>query len=239
MTEYKPRIVILQSCDDKYAPMLVATTQVNSGYAAKHGYSYRSFVGNLATVPNTANFNRYYLLREELESGRHDWAFWMDADAIVIDDHVPLENFINRNPDKLLIACRGAMNGDYDINNGVFLLNLRHELASEVVEFCINACERINPGNLSFQCDQMQMHKWLMDKRDASGRVHFVKCYTGEEHHCMNYDGPFIRHILREFGDFQQRVQELQRLANKAHQNLERGGVEQGGLAPEGEASDA
>ena len=203
--------------------MLAVTTQANSAYADVHGYSYRRAVGNFSIVPNTGNFNRYYLLRQEILAGTHDWALWMDADAIVIDDGVPLEYFINRKPDKLLLACRGAMNGDYDINNGIFLLNLRHRLARELIEFCISACERIDPGNTSFQCDQVIMHQWLLDKSDASGRIHFIQCYTGDEYNCFNYDGPFIRHILRDFGDFEQRVQELHRLASKTHTEVKPG----------------
>ena len=213
----KPRIVIVQSCDETYAPLLAITANVNEKYAARHGYTYQSVAGNLAAVANTSNFNRYYLLRQEIEAGTHDWALWMDADAIVIDDNVLLEHFINHSSSKLLIACRGTMDGDHDINNGVFLLNLRHQLARDIVEFCIRACERIDPGNTSFHSDQRHMHKWLFDKRDASGRIHFIKCYTGEEYNCLNYDGPFIRHVLREFGDYEQRVHELQRLARNTH----------------------
>ena len=210
------RITVLQSCDEAYAPMLEVTADTNSAYATAHCYSYQCVVGNLSHVPHTGNFNRYYLLRDEIESGRHDWAFWLDADAIVIDAQTTLESIIARTPDKMLIACRGSMLGEHDINNGVFLLNLRHPSALQMVEAAIRHCERLDPRNTSFRSDQYVMHAWLLTQIDKSGRVDICQCYTGRDYNLFNYDGPFIRHVLREHGPFEQRVRELHRLADEA-----------------------
>lgn len=209
-------ITILQSSDELFAPMLNLTGDCNFDYAAGNGYTYRRLVGNLSHIPNTANFNRYYLLRQEIELGEHDWALWMDADAIVVDHNVRLESFVEQSPDKLIIACRGGFLGDYDINNGVFLLNLRHHLARELVDECILRCELLDPLNTQYCCDQYMMHEWLQRQQDSNGRNPAVTCYKGDEANLLNYDGPFIRHVMREFGSFDERMDELRRLSGLA-----------------------
>lgn len=128
--------VVLQSCDDAYAPFLEVTGPVNAAYAAWHGYSYRQFVG-LKSRRAGGNFNRYHLIGEEIERKEHDWALWIDSDALVIDLNMPLQPIIERTPDKLIIACRGSLLGDWDINNGVFLIRLRHPLAGPLIDHMI------------------------------------------------------------------------------------------------------
>ncbi|HEY3969129.1 MAG TPA: class I SAM-dependent methyltransferase [Planctomycetaceae bacterium] len=208
-------IILLQSCDEAYAPMLDATAATNAAYARAHGYAYRKIVGNLSPVPQTGNFNRYYLLREETAMGQHDWALWLDADAIVIDHSLPLESIIQRTPHKLIIACRGTLLGEHDINNGVFLLNLRHRLASELLADVIRYCEALDPRNTSFHSDQRVVQHWLLAQSDDRGRIEVAQCYTGREANLFNYNGPFVRHVLRRQGSFGQRLDVLQRLAGE------------------------
>src|SRR5262245_1265465 len=96
MSHDSRRIVILQSCDESYAPMLDATADTNARYARMHGYTYRRTIGNLSPIPHTGNFNRYYLLRGEIDDAAHDWAMWLDADAIVVDCQKRIESIIDR-----------------------------------------------------------------------------------------------------------------------------------------------
>lgn len=207
-----PRIVVLQSCDETYLPLFRVTSPVNEEYAKKHAYVYRQLVGNISQVPHTANFNRYYLLRDEIEAKCFDWAAWLDSDALVIDHAVKLESIIDNSPEKMLIACRGADRGSYDINNGVFLINLRHPQALSMIEYVIAACERIPPANTEFCDDQCHMHCWLSQRADAGGDIAILRRYTDSETSLFNYDGSFIRHVLRGHGSLEKRVEELQRL---------------------------
>lgn len=208
------RLIILQSCDRHYESMLAITSAVNSAYANRHHYSYRQFVGNLSPIPCTANFNRYYLAKDEILRNTFDWAFWIDADALVVDHQITLSSIIDRTPDKMLIACRGGMKSDFDVNAGVFLLNLRHEKTLELVEYCIGVCESLDPTNSSYRSDQRHMHTWLKSHENAEGQIDIIQRYTGCEHNLFNYDGNFVKHVLREFGDYQERVDELRRIAN-------------------------
>jgi hypothetical protein len=211
----RPSTVLLQSCDERYAPLLEITGAVNAAYAAAHGYAYRRFVG-FKSPGAGANFNRYYLIREELDRGEHDWALWLDADALVVDLSVPLESIIARTPDKLLIACQGTLRGDFDINNGVFLISLRHPLARTFVDHMLLSGDQLGNPPQGFYSDQRVMHEWLRDQGDQEGRIPIVQRYTGEESNLFNYDGGFIQHVLRERGDFETRLEILRGLAAAA-----------------------
>jgi len=171
-------------------------------------------IGNLSPIPQTANFNRYYLLRQAIAEQRYDWAVWIDADAIIIDPQVTLESIIGRSPDKLVIACRGGHAGEHDINNGIFFLNLRHPYAREMIEYSINHCERLNCQTGGFRGDQHTMQTWLSSKFDINGHIALLQRYGGNEYNLFNYDGPFIRHVLRVCGALDQRIVKLRQLAS-------------------------
>jgi hypothetical protein len=212
----RPSTIVLQSCDETYAPLLEASGPVNSTYAALHGYTYRSFVGFMSPTAG-ANFNRYHLIREELDVGRHDWAFWMDVDAIAIDLRFPLESLIERTPEKMLIACTGTDRGEFDINNGVFLMNLRHPLARELVEDVIRVGDSLGRAPNGFYSDQAIMQRWLQGYADEAGHISFLQCYAGSDRSLFNYDGRFIKHVLRTCGNGEQRLAKIRRLAELAN----------------------
>lgn len=208
-------IQMFQSCDVRYAPMLQVVSEANRAYAKLHGYAYSATIENCSITPYTANFNRFYLLRESILQGGYDWALWMDADAVVVDPRIKLESFIRDNSDKLIIACRGADKGDFDINNGVFFLNLKHPLALDVVNECIRYVESLPADNRAFHHDQKVMHSWLRTKEDSAGKIDCLKCYRGQQYNLFNYDGRFIQHVLSEGRDFKWRMNRLQSLARE------------------------
>lgn len=203
------QIIVLQSSDHDYAPFLELTASVNRRYAALMGYGYKNFIGNISPRPQTANFNRYYLLREVTTRTSHQWALWMDADAIVIDPTVRLESIVHANRDRLIIACRGCDAGEHDINNGVFLFNLRHPLARRFLSHLIMAARRVSPNNSRFQSDQRHVQAWLRRRMEPDGRIRVAKRYAGSESDKFNYDGPFIQHVLRTWGTLEERLERL------------------------------
>ncbi len=212
-----PAIVILQSCDVLYLPLLRATSATNREYAEKHGYAYHTYVGNLSPIPHTSSFNRYYLIRREIKAGRFDWALWLDSDALVMDHGKRLESIIEKSPEKMLIACRGGRQGEHDINAGVLFLNLRHRQALSMVEYVIGECERIDPSrDAGFWCVQCHLHRWLSQHGDQHGKIPLLQRYTDPDANLFNYDGPFIWHVLREHGPIEKRTAELERLSARS-----------------------
>jgi hypothetical protein len=138
----------------------------------------------------------------------------------VIDLNVPLGPIIERTPEKLISACRGTFRGDWDINNGVFLIQLRHPLAGPFIDHMIRAGDRLGRRAQGFHSDQYVMHRWLLAQRDETGRVPIVQCYTDGNYDLFNYDGTFIQHVLREFGTGAERLTRLRGLAGVAFDSL-------------------
>jgi hypothetical protein len=206
-------IIVLQSSDRAYSPFLEITSGVNRSYCQLRGYAYAKYIGNASPRPHTANFNRYFMFREAIIRTRCRWAFWLDADALVVDPTVPLESIVDRSPDKLIIACRGRHNGEYDINNGVFFLNLRHHDANRFIRYLTTAASRVQRGNRRFQSDQKHVQTWLKRRMQASGRIACSRRYADQESNLFNYDGAFVRHVLRSSGTFEQRLARLRDLS--------------------------
>lgn len=208
-------ICILQSCDESYLPLLSQTAPVNQAYARRHAYAYLSFVGNSSPIPHTANFNRYYLMRELQRRTSISWCFWMDADSLVIDSDIALEPIIQADSQKMLIACSGEEAGYWDINNGVFFLNLRHPRTSALLEHVITKCEFLQREDRSFYCDQQVMQAWLAARVRQGESINCWKRYSGDQADFFNYDGAFIRHVLREAGSLEVRVELLKKLVQE------------------------
>ena len=168
----------------------------------------------------TANFNRYYLLREVMRHTTHQWALWIDADAIVADPSVSVEPIINADRDKLIIACRGTDAGEHDINNGVFFFNLRHRDAARFLGYVIMAARHVRPDNSRFRSDQRHMQSWLRRRMRPDGSIPQLKRYAGRHANIFNYNGPFIKHFLRRAGSFDQRIERLKSVQRDAEAKL-------------------
>lgn len=214
------RVIVLQSADRTYAPFLEVTGCANCRYAERMNHAYAQFIGNVGPRPMTANFNRYYLLREVAKHTYHQWALWMDADAIVVDPAVPLESIIDGDRDKLIIACAGHRWGDHDVNNGVFFFNLRHPETSRFLRYLIGAARHVRRDNARFHSDQQHFQAWLWRRRRADGSIACVKRYAGSSSRTFNYNGTFIQHALRRTGTFEQRLQRLQSLQRESESKL-------------------
>ncbi len=214
------RVIVLQSTDRAYAPLLEVSGRTNRRYAERMNYAYAQYIGNPAPRPMTANFNRYYLLREVMRHTTHQWALWIDADAIVADPSVSVEPIINADRDKLIIACRGTDAGEHDINNGVFFFNLRHRDAARFLGYVIVAVRHVRPDNSRFRSDQRHMQSWLRRRMRPDGSIPQLKRYAGRHANDFNYNGPFIKHFLRRAGSFDQRIERLKSVQRDAEAKL-------------------
>jgi len=228
-TNYRMKLVVLQSCDGEvYKQMTDATEKHHRKYCEKWGYGYKRWDGVKLPAkvhhPSFAACNRIYLLQEELESGENDWALWLDADSVVVDVNKPLEQFLDDS--YCIVACKGGDRPDnwWDINNGVCFFNLRHpmlgillDLWQESVEEHLRHLEKENlmdkvnweVSNTRWRISDQQ-HLHLSIKH--IGNKQLCKIYEGEEHNCFNYDGPFIKQLIRGFGGDDDRLMKLRRL---------------------------
>lgn len=210
------KVLILQSCDgDLFKPMLDLVEIPNRLYCEKMGYDYKRWDGiKLPTTtihPSFGACNRIYLLQDELESGVYDWALWMDADAVVVDNSKTVDDFIDCS--NAIVACRGADDSDNnwnDFNNGVCFFNLRHPRMPEVLRLWregvedklrhiekanlfSETCWEIGKGDDAKISDQGHLHGAVR----KIGDFHLCNIYKGKQAAAFNYDGPFIQQIIR------------------------------------------
>lgn len=123
------QVTILQTCDaERYFPLLACGRQANEYYAIKNGFCYSAFVGlKRGYFAWQTTFNRIIMLKELAAAGYRGWAFYIDADAYVRDHDFDLRQYLERHKDKSFIGASGGVTGErWEINAGVFLINLGH-----------------------------------------------------------------------------------------------------------------
>lgn len=199
------KIVILQSCDYKYMDFVDITMKPNMKYAQIHNYTYKFSIGESAF---SSYYNRHFMLRDELASGKYDWALWMDVDAMVHNIEITLESIIDESPDKMLICCQGGMGGEWDVNMGVFFLNLRHPLTRQFVDDAVIKYNNMIIGAITYMDDQAHVQNWLLE-RMVNEKISFLKRYVDSEHNKFNYGGNFIAHHLTASGTWGERLERL------------------------------
>ncbi len=82
-----------------------------------------------------AAFNRIFIIKEFLDRGETGWLLYVDADAYISDFDFDLRNYLSDKHDYVMIATHGAIDDlCWDVNSGVFFLNLDHVLARPLIE---------------------------------------------------------------------------------------------------------
>ena len=209
------KILILQTCDGKYyKPMLDVTQPIHEDYCKRHGYTYCRWDGikhGPQDIPTFAVFNRIFLLKDICEGGEYDWVLYMDADCIITDKNRSVTEFLHN--DFSIVACRGAddlPSNTYDINSGVLFFNMKHPKTKSLIDEWMSICMikvtvstdissfqskfdmlAIKGGHTSMTADQEMLHDVL--KKDSS----LAYIYKGKDHNIFNYEGKFIKQILR------------------------------------------
>lgn len=175
-------------------------------YCEIHGYEYRVFVGiKRGYFPWHATFNRIILLKELIDEGYRGWAVYLDADAYIHDASTPL-SAITRGATRPLIIERGGFEGAWDVNAGVFLLDLGQAKGRTVVSEWHRAFMEISDEVLAaapnwgdVPHDQAILQRLLLEQilqnvvdRPPPGM--------------LNYDGSIVRQVLQADGSFEERL---------------------------------
>ena len=126
-----------------YADMVAVTSQTVRTYAQRHGARYELYLGlKQGAFPWQATFNRVFLLKELIDRGTQGWVCYMDADAWVEDLSFDVAAYL-RDKD----GCAGiftpsmATENWWDVNAGVFFLNLSHEVGVAFANQWLSACQ--------------------------------------------------------------------------------------------------
>ena len=217
---------ILQSVDSggKHEEMLNLTSEVNLLYAQKYGHDYEKFIGTKGRAAVDASYNVLYLLNDELTSGNHDWILWLDADAFVWDHSIDVNTAVVDSQYALIGTAGSPINDgqdghktqteiQWDINSGVFFVNMKHDKTKEVLELS----KELYLANINFEditdfntigtvehlTDLLKDHGYINEAiyrvfNEEPTQNPFVKVFNDStnQYRYINYMGSLIRHVL-------------------------------------------
>ena len=130
-------ITILQTADAKvYSKMLEITGKTAVEYAGVHHCQYVSHVGIIrGFYPWQATFNRIMLIADMIKTGATGWLLYLDADSYICSLTFDLREYLADKGDYALIAALSGAQPQlwWNINDGVFLLNLDHPKTNDIV----------------------------------------------------------------------------------------------------------
>lgn len=129
-------VAVIQTSDTfKYPTMLAVTSATAIEFCRRKGYQYEMTIGLQRGYWGwQAIYNRILLLKQKVDQEYRGWIVYMDADAYVSDLDFDLDTFIRERADRAAIfvpALEGAE--PWNINDGVFLVNLGHEEGRRLV----------------------------------------------------------------------------------------------------------
>lgn len=201
-------ITFMQTCDSsRYAPLLDISSATVKAYVCKFGYDYSSFIGvRRGYFPWQASYNRIPMLMEMVQAGYSGWVCYMDADSYISDLNFDLKDYVKDKDDIAFIAAHSGIEPPlwFDVNNGVFLINLSHIKAKALVRSWYDRFMAISDVELreaevwgSIPHDQLLLHQAMQEVEDI--KDHIIVDMSHPK--LLNYaSGKFIRQVLREGG---------------------------------------
>lgn len=158
------KITFLQTADPfRYTRMMALTGATVIEHCRRRGYSYESYTGIKRGVwPWQATYNRIVQLQELVDRGFSGWAFYLDADAYVVDLDFDLVAYLADKMDYSAILTPAMASGErWDVNVGVCAFNCghpggRHLIAEWNSSFAAVTDERLAEAEIWLECDNDQ-----------------------------------------------------------------------------------
>jgi hypothetical protein len=210
------KIKVIQTSDSEtgYKTLLDVNRKINEEYCRKMGYEYLAYYGiKRGYYPWQATFNRIYLMEDELDRKAVDWVLYIDADAVVADMGRRLEDIIfeGNNVNMAFIFCKGCADELYDINAGVFFMNVNGAFARPVISTWKSLFESICSQRILYLAKQpwslaagqlliqdQSLLEYVFRMYNNFGVLSaFLKTYMGSDANKFNYDGTFIQQNIR------------------------------------------
>lgn len=199
-------ITFLQTADAVvYREMIEVTAPTIREYCARTGFSYDCFLGvRHGSKPWHAALNRIVMLKEYSDRGYRGWVIYVDADAYVFDLGFDLATYLAGKGDFGLIAAASGIQPPrwWDINNGVFAINLGHQAGRRIVDLWYERLMSVPLDELNAETrwgqsidDQNALHVLLENNEDDLRRYVF----RDDAHpNTFNWQGRFIRQCVRD-----------------------------------------
>jgi hypothetical protein len=196
-------VTFIQTADAfNYKPMLDITSKTVIEYCRRHGHSYESYVGiKRGLHPWQASFNRLFMLKDLMDAGHRGWVVHMDADAFIYDLGFDLNAYLADKGDRAGVLTPIGGGRDWEINNGVMLINLGHPIGRWVVEAWHKRYMDVSDDTLR------QLVEWPGDINDQTFLFELLdqheevrSAFFYQDKRLLNDPyGEFIRQILRAF----------------------------------------
>lgn len=218
-----PRIAVLTVIiGDNYAKKMSHCTQSKIDYCKKHGYDliierdYVDYCFNIPTIdPRNPSWHKISAVSKHLKY--YDWIFQIDADAMIINEAVTLETFIDNNYD--FIACVEHC------NRSEYLLPMKNPRLNAGIWFVKNCpaskalLEHVwVTGDQSPQCYKNGMEQLVLRHTLSSiskGRLNIPLKWTTYPANAFNthprdfQNGDFIVHFFGMHKDWERRAIEV------------------------------
>ncbi len=218
-------VLFLQSADPHtYRSLLEITSRSVTEYCGRHNFAYQSFLGICRGYRDWhATYNRIPLLQRVVNSGFRGWVCYLDADAFIADLDFDLRGYLADKSHIALIAAPdfpGDRNRPYWlVNAGSLLFNLAHPVARTIIRDWAEQFGMISDEQLQNAVE------WSRDIIDDQAMLQRIVRTTpdGEAHVLMlrgeasliNYNGKFIKQLLRTSGELEERVERARTEINR------------------------
>ena len=227
-----PIILAQEAAGFPYEQMLVETDALHRAFCDLNDIEFRSFVGvRRGWHPWQASFNRIEFLRELWDHGFEGWFVYLDADAVIRSPRFDLRRFLGKRSGSALIASpSGAGKDRWDINDGVFFLNLSHEAGRQIARRWWESFHDIVsddmlraaaapwqslPDGRPFPDDQHLLQMLLRDNEELSSQLLLDETGT------FNFGGgKFIKQMMRSAGTYEERLESIKKVAELACADL-------------------
>jgi hypothetical protein len=167
-----------------------------------------------------ATFNRISILQRLIDSEFYGWVCYLDADAFIADLDFDLRHYLSDKEDIALIAADAGTGPHWwNVNAGVFLLNLAHPLGRAITREWYDTFSGITEDALR------ELEDWSKGPQDQFLLHQVLRSMPYAEKHTIvervaprliNYrNGRFIKQILRAQGSFEERVEALRLEVNR------------------------
>lgn len=111
-------VAVLTAHDQNQADLAALSTPNKAAYCARHAYTFIERTDGFAPS-RPAAWSKIRFLKEALR--HHDWVFWSDADSLIMNGAIRLEEFVDDSYD-LILTHEDLGQGVYNANTGQMLI---------------------------------------------------------------------------------------------------------------------
>lgn len=213
-------IMFMQTADKNYSDLLDVTSVPTKNFCKEKGYLYNQVVGICRGYhPWHATFNRIILLKDALMSGYRGWVVYLDADAFVASQDFDLDLYIKNKQQFSFIAATGTDTAWWDINAGVFIMNMDSRVSHEIIDRWYDRFLSVSDDDLkkADKWDGVENDQDML--QDIFRSIGCVENIFVDREGILNYDGKFIKQIMRTAGGMEDRIRAAKNLIGSVQPN--------------------